>query len=78
MVEIQIIFFDRLKEPGLANCLDSYFDDFVQAHRPPKSEVPCQNNYFLISKKLEKNLTDCKALDNEKFSDHNPVVIKIE
>lgn len=75
------VLFDRLKEFGLVNCFTNHFDDFVQTHRHRRSEKPWQNDYFFISKKLEKNLTDCQVLDNEnvrKYSDHNLVIIELE
>ncbi len=73
------IFFERLKEFGLHNCFDDYFDDFVQTHRHPQSKKPWQNDYFFISNKLKKSLVNCEVLDNEnvrEFSDHNPVIIE--
>ena len=75
------VFFDRLKEFGLANCFDNYFTDFVQTHRHIRSKKPWQNDYFFISKKLEKHLINCSLIDNEsvrKYSDHNPVVIQLD
>jgi len=74
------VFFDRLKEFGLVNCFDNYFTDFVQTHRHIRSTKPWQNDYFFISKKLEKHLINCSVIDNEtvcKLSDHNPVVIEL-
>lgn len=75
------VLFDRLKEFGLVNCFDNYFNDFVQTHRHSRSDKPWQNDYFFISKKLEKHLDDCKVINNEKvhkLSDHNPVIIELE
>lgn len=75
------VFFDRLKEFGLVNCFDNYFNDFVQTHRHSRSDKPWQNDYFFISKKLEKHLNNCEVIEtNEvrKLSDHNPVVIELD
>jgi len=75
------VFFDRLKEFGLENCFDNYFQDFVQTHRHSRSDKPWQNDYFFISKKLSKKLKNCEVLDNDevrKFSDHNPVLIELD
>ena len=75
------VLFDRLREFGLVNCFDNYFEDFVQTHRHSRSEKPWQNDYFFISKKFEGNMTDCQVLDNEsirKYSDHNPVIIELD
>lgn len=75
------VLFDRLNEFGLVNCFDNYFSDFVQTHRHNKSDKPWQNDYFFISKKLEKHLVDCTVIDNDivrKLSDHNPVIIALD
>ncbi len=74
------VFFDRLREFQLVNCFDSYYKDFVQTHRHNKSEKLWQNDYFFISKKLEKSLMKCEVVSNEtvcKLSDHNPVIIEL-
>ncbi len=75
------VFFDRLREFGLVNCFDNYFDTYVQTHRHNLSEKPWQNDYFFISKKLEKYLVNCSVVDDEKvrkLSDHNPVIIELD
>ncbi len=75
------VLFDRVREFGLVNCFDNYFDDFVQTHRHSRSKKPWQNDYFFISKKLERHLVDCRVIDNaevRKLSDHNPVVIELD
>ena len=74
------VFFDRLKEFQLINCFDNYYQDFVQTHRHRRSDRPWQNDYFFISKKLEKSLTNCEVIYNEtvgKLSDHNPIIIEL-
>jgi exonuclease III len=74
------VFFDRLKEFGLVNCFDNYYQDYVQTHRHSRSKKPWQNDYFFISKRSEKYLKNCEVLDNDtvrKLSDHNPVVIEL-
>ena len=74
-------FFDRLSEFGLINCFEGFYDDFVQTHRHSRSKKPWQNDYFFISKKLLPKLKECKVIDNEfirEYSDHNPVMIKLE
>ena len=75
------VFFNRLKEFQLANCFDNYYQDFVQTHRHSRSDEPWQNDYFFISKKLEKCLTSCSVVDTDevrKLSDHNPVIIELD
>jgi hypothetical protein len=75
------VFFNRLKEFGLHNCFEGYFDDYVQTLRHSRSAKPWQNDYFFISNKLKKSLVNCEVLDNEKvreFSDHNPVFIELD
>lgn len=74
------VLFDRLHEFGLVNSFDLFFDDFIQTHRHNKSKKPWQNDYFFISKKLEKNLVNCEVLTDDKifkYSDHNPVAIEL-
>ncbi len=74
-------FFGRLKEFGLINCFDEYYNDFIQTHRHSRSDKPWQNDYFFISKRLNNHLINCEVIDNEKireFSDHNPVVIELD
>lgn len=74
------VLFARLREFGLVNCFDSFYDDFVQTHRHSRSDKPWQNDYFFVSKRLEKQLLNCTVVDNEKvqkFSDHNPVIIEL-
>jgi len=46
-----------------------------------RSDKSWQNDYFLISKKLASNLSDCKVTENEyvkEYSDHNPVLIELK
>ncbi len=74
------VFFDRLREFQLINCFDNYYKDFIQTHRHSRSEKPWQNDYFFISKKLEKHLVKCEVISNEtvhRLSDHNPVIIEL-
>ena len=74
------VFFDRLREFQLVNCFDNHYNDFIQTHRHSRSEKPWQNDYFFISKKLEKNLLKCEVVSNDKvhkLSDHNPVIIEL-
>jgi len=74
------VFFDRLREFQLVNCFDNHYQDFVQTHRHSRSDKPWQNDYFFISKKLEKSLEKCEVVSNEtvhKLSDHNPVIIEL-
>ncbi len=75
------VFFDRLREFGLHNCFEDFYNDHVQTHRHNRSKKPWQNDYFFISNKLKPTLKNCVVLDTEeirKYSDHNPVVIELE
>lgn len=77
------VFFDRLREFQLVNCFEKHkhYPDFVQTLRHSRSDKPWQNDYFFISKKLEKSLEKCEVVSNEtvhKLSDHNPVVIELD
>ena len=61
-------------------CFDNFYTDFVQTHRHSRSSKPWQNDYFFISKKLERYLVNCEVIANGtiyKLSDHNPVIIEL-
>lgn len=75
------VLFDRLREFGLVNCYDNFFQDFVQTHRHLRSKKPWQIDYFFISKRIAQNLTGCEVINTStvhKLSDHNPVVIELD
>jgi len=75
------VLFDRLREFGLVNCYDNFFQDFVQTHRHSRSNKPWQIDYFFLSKRIAKNLTGCGVINTDtahRLSDHNPVVIELE
>ena len=79
--EAHKIFFDRLSDFRLKNCFElKGYKGYVQTHRHHKSTLTWQNDYFFISKSLGKKFKECEILDNNdirRYSDHNPVIIKL-
>jgi len=76
------IFFDRLEDFGLEDCLAKFQKRPVQTHRHKSDpKFPWQNDYLHASKKLTTKLISCKVLDNEvvrRLSDHNPVIAEFD
>lgn len=75
------VFFDRLEAFGLVDCLDRFFDDYVQTLRHNQSDRPWQNDYVFVSEHLEGRLRDCVVLETEEIrthSDHNPVRVTLD
>jgi len=71
------IFFERLKNFGLFDCLARFHESPVQTLRHAKSQVPWQNDYIFASEGLSEHLVSCDVNDSEEvheLSDHNPVV----
>lgn len=75
------IFFERVKDLGLHNCYEGFYNEPVRTLRHnSNTPKPWQIDYFFISKQLKENLSDCKVIENEKIkelSDHNPVKIEL-
>jgi exonuclease III len=79
--EAHRIFFKRVADFGLVDCLAKFHSGFVQTHRHRISDIPWQNDYIFVSKELEDCLLSCEALDNtdvHELSDHNPVVAVLD
>jgi hypothetical protein len=76
------IFFERIEDFGLSDIYKLAANkDYVQTLRHDLSNKPWQNDYFFISKSLDKKFLGYEIIDNEyvgKFSDHNIVVLEIE
>ena len=75
------IFFERLQDFGLVDCLAIFHQGRVQTLRHPKSEVPWQNDYIFASEEVAKRLVSCDVVDDPyvyELSDHNPVVAVID
>jgi len=75
------LFFERLEDFGLVNCTARFHSEHVQTNRHRKSEVPWQNDYLHVSKKMAERLVSCDVIDNadvQELSDHNPVVATLD
>ena len=75
------IFFQRMDDFKLLNCFTPFYSDFVQTHCHFRSDKPWQNDYFFISKSIEKHLKSCSVIENDnvrRFSGHNPVEINLD
>jgi len=71
------IFFDRVKNFGLVDCLEKFHNQPVQTYRHSKGDEPWQLDYLFLSRRLEDGLEKCYVVrdpDVLKLSDHNPVV----
>jgi len=71
------IFFERVKDFGLVDCLERFHPGQVQTLRHPKSEVLWQNDYIFASTELIGSLISCDVVDEpvvHELSDHNPVI----
>ena len=74
------IFFDRVKDFGLCDCLGKFYDKPVQTYRHHQGNTPWQLDHLFVSNELEHKLQRCHVIDEEnvtKFSDHNPVVAEL-
>ena len=74
------IFFDRVKNFGLIDCLGRFHEESVQTYRHSQGNEPWQLDYLFLSERLEDRLENCNVLDNPnvmKLSDHNPVVAEL-
>jgi exonuclease III len=74
------IFFDRVKDFGLLDCLAKFYDHPIQTYRNNKGNTPWQLDYLFLTKRLEDKLEKCYVIDDPivaKLSDHNPVVAEL-
>jgi len=75
------MFFERLLDFGLVNCIEKFHPEPIQTIRHSNSEFPWQNDYIFASKGIIGMLQSCDVIDNtqvHEFSDHNPVVATFE
>jgi len=80
-IDTHRIFFERLEAFGLTDCFESFYEDYIQTYRDPRSDVDWQMDYLFVSDWLDAHLMQCEVVDNEKvrnLSDHNPVVATLE
>jgi len=78
------VFFERLERHQLEDCFKILKKPFpLQTLRKVNSDIPWQNDYLFISKRLEGNLLpeDNMVRDDPEFirlGDHNPVIITLD
>lgn len=71
------IFFERVENFGLFDCLQKFHDRPVQTYRHNKGDEQWQLDYIFLSRRLEDKLKKCYVYEESdvfKLSDHNPVV----
>jgi exonuclease III len=71
------IFFERLKNFGLVDCLSRFQAGHVQTLRHVRSNYPWQNDYIFAFQDLADKLQSCEVINDHttyELSDHNPVV----
>jgi exodeoxyribonuclease-3 len=71
------IFFERLHDFDLVDCLEKFHSGRLQTLRHGKSDVPWQNDYIFASTELIGSLISCDVVNEpavHELSDHNPVV----
>jgi len=74
------IFFERVKNFGLCDCLGKFYTKPIQTYRHPQGNTPWQLDHLFISNEVENTLQKCYVIENEnivKFSDHNPIVAEL-
>lgn len=74
------IFFERVKNFGLIDCLEKFYDEPVQTFRHRSSKKPWQIDYLFVSKRLSNTVKDCKPIQDSEIislSDHNPVILNL-
>ena len=75
------IFFERLEDFGLVDCLGRFRSKPVQTLRHNKSNIPWENDYIFANKAVKDRLASCDVVDDPivwTLSDHNPVVAVVD
>jgi len=76
------LFFERLKDFGLHDCLASSVEYPVQTHRHNSDlSLPWQLDYIYATSPIVKTVTDARVIDTphiREISDHNPIEIVID
>jgi len=71
------IFFDRLENFRLRDCVKKFRSETVQTLRHSRSDFPWQNDYLFAGKKLYEACNSCDVIDDPdiyEISDHNPII----
>lgn len=75
------IFFKRLQDFGLVDCLGGFRAKPVQMHRQHQSTISWENDYIFANRAVKSRLMSCDVVDDSavrKLSDHNPVVAVVD
>jgi endonuclease/exonuclease/phosphatase (EEP) superfamily protein YafD len=75
------IFFERVADFGLVDCLARFRTFPVQTWRPRRGPTPWQLDYLFVNSQLAPALRACEVCDDPAFypvSDHNPLVATLE
>ena len=71
------LFFERLKDFGLHDCLKKFHKERIQTLRHKESSFAWQNDYLFAGKELYDRCTSCEVIDDKNLydiSDHNPII----
>jgi len=71
------LFFERLKNFGLYDCIGKFHQGRVQTLRHAKTDYPWQNDYLYAGKALFDCCVSCDVVDDSalyEISDHNPII----
>ncbi len=71
------IFFDRVADFDLVDCVSRFRPFPVQTWRPRRGLIPWQLDYLFVNARIARSLTACDVLDTpglHPLSDHNPLV----
>ena len=76
------LFFERLRDFGLQDCLASWVEYPVQTHRHNSDvDFPWQLDYLYATSAIANRITDVRVIDTPQIrevSDHNPIEVVIE
>ena len=71
------LFFERLKNFRLYDCLDKFHRGRIQTLRHSTSNYPWQNDYLFASEELFEKCVCCEVINDSSLyfvSDHNPII----
>ena len=75
------LFFERLKDFELYDCVKKFHNKRVQTLRHKTSNFAWQNDYLFAGKKLYDKCISCEVIDDKSLydiSDHNPIIAEFK
>ena len=75
------IFFERLMNFGLADCLKKFHEGHIRTLRHKNSDVHWHNDYLFVGKSLYDRCVSCEVIDDPQLyevSDHNPIIAEFD